>query len=446
MCRRRAASACASCPLILYHILPGTLPGVIVYLSLRIGTSILTAAALSFIGLGAQPPSPEWGAMLSDGRSYLGVADHLTLFPGIAIFVTVLAFNLLGDGLARCARSEIALMRARDLGLACGRMPPGARNTIADVPGVTVGHRTSHRRRGMHRRHRHPASWRDIFRDKPVAAAHVLNGFGKSIGLMQMEELGSSRPPSLLTNTFSVGVCGEALIRRAIAANPGIGRSTSTVNPVVCECNDGYLNDIQAMAVDAGRCARRARSGGRGLRARCGGGGRGDELLSDSRAASASSSRVLKLDGTAHHLGVLTLANFGRAGDLVLPDGRRVDPGEIAQVEQGRCIVVVATDVPLDHRQLKRVIRRASAGLARCGSFFANGSGDVFVELSPPPTGCRMSRRRTSSPSARWRKDEAICYSRRPRRPRRKRCSTRWQRPTRRRGAMVMRGWACGTC
>lgn len=86
-------------PLILYHILPGTLPGVIVYLSLRIGTSILTAAALSFIGLGAQPPSPEWGAMLSDGRSYLGVADHLTVFPGIAIFVTVLAFNLLGDGL-----------------------------------------------------------------------------------------------------------------------------------------------------------------------------------------------------------------------------------------------------------------------------------------------------------------------------------------------------------
>jgi glutathione transport system permease protein len=86
-------------PLILYHILPGTLPGVIVYLSLRIGTSILTAAALSFIGLGAQPPSPEWGAMLADGRSYLGVADHLTLFPGIAIFVIVLAFNLLGDGL-----------------------------------------------------------------------------------------------------------------------------------------------------------------------------------------------------------------------------------------------------------------------------------------------------------------------------------------------------------
>jgi glutathione transport system permease protein len=85
--------------LLLRHILPGTLPSVIVYCSLRVGTSILTAAALSFIGLGAPPPSPEWGTMLAEGRSYLGVADQITLFPGIAIFVTVLAFNLLGDGL-----------------------------------------------------------------------------------------------------------------------------------------------------------------------------------------------------------------------------------------------------------------------------------------------------------------------------------------------------------
>jgi glutathione transport system permease protein len=85
--------------LLLRHILPGALPGVIVYCSLRVGTSILTAAALSFIGLGAPPPSPEWGAMLADGRSYLGVADQITVFPGLAIFITVLAFNLLGDGM-----------------------------------------------------------------------------------------------------------------------------------------------------------------------------------------------------------------------------------------------------------------------------------------------------------------------------------------------------------
>lgn len=85
--------------LMLYHILPGALPVVIVYMSLRIGSAILVGAALSFIGLGAQPPSSEWGAMLADGRSYLGVADHLTLFPGLAIFIVVLSFNVLGDGL-----------------------------------------------------------------------------------------------------------------------------------------------------------------------------------------------------------------------------------------------------------------------------------------------------------------------------------------------------------
>lgn len=85
--------------LMLRHLLPGTLPSVIVYFSMRIGTAILTAASLSFIGLGAQPPSPEWGAMLADGRSYIGVASHVTVFPGLAIFITVLAFNMLGDGL-----------------------------------------------------------------------------------------------------------------------------------------------------------------------------------------------------------------------------------------------------------------------------------------------------------------------------------------------------------
>lgn len=85
--------------LMIRHILPGTLPSVIVYFSMRVGTSILTAASLSFIGLGAQPPSPEWGAMLAAGRTYIEFEPHIALYPGLAIFVTVLAFNLVGDGL-----------------------------------------------------------------------------------------------------------------------------------------------------------------------------------------------------------------------------------------------------------------------------------------------------------------------------------------------------------
>ncbi len=85
--------------LMFVHIMPGTLSGVIVFFTMRIGTSIITASSLSFLGLGAQPPTPEWGAMLSESRDFIGVADHMTIFPGIAIFLTVLFFNLLGDGL-----------------------------------------------------------------------------------------------------------------------------------------------------------------------------------------------------------------------------------------------------------------------------------------------------------------------------------------------------------
>jgi glutathione transport system permease protein len=85
--------------LMFVHIMPGTLSGVIVYFTMRIGTSIITAASLSFLGLGAQPPTPEWGAMLAESRDYIGVADFMTIIPGIAIFLTVLSFNLFGDGL-----------------------------------------------------------------------------------------------------------------------------------------------------------------------------------------------------------------------------------------------------------------------------------------------------------------------------------------------------------
>jgi glutathione transport system permease protein len=85
--------------IVLRHIFPATISAVVVYFSMRIGTSIITAASLSFLGMGAQPPTPEWGAMLNEARSEMMTAPHVALFPAIAIFLTVLAFNLLGDGL-----------------------------------------------------------------------------------------------------------------------------------------------------------------------------------------------------------------------------------------------------------------------------------------------------------------------------------------------------------
>src|SRR4051812_27233592 len=130
--------------------------------------------------------------------------------------------------------------------LPVGDLPPGPRNSIADVPGVRVGHRTIIRgnvRTGVTAILPHSG---DLYREKVPAACHVLNGFGKSVGLMKVEELGTLETPILLTNTFAVGTCSNALIRRAIRDNPEIGRETVTVNPLVC---DGYLSDIQALAV-----------------------------------------------------------------------------------------------------------------------------------------------------------------------------------------------------
>jgi D-aminopeptidase len=138
---------------------------------------------------------------------------------------------------------------ARDFGLGVGRLAPGPNNAITDVPGVLIGHKTiiaGGLATGVTAVLPHGG---DLFQSKVRAAVEVINGFGKSAGLMQVAELGTIETPILLTNTFSVAPCVETLIRRAIAANPEIGRETSTVNPVVCECNDGGINDIQAMAV-----------------------------------------------------------------------------------------------------------------------------------------------------------------------------------------------------
>lgn len=271
--------------------------------------------------------------------------------------------------------------RAREAGLAVGRLPPGPRNSIADVPGVAVGHRTlcaGDLRTGVTAILPHAG---DLFRDRPVAAAHVLNGFGKSIGLMQVDELGQLETPILLTNTFSVGTCGNALIKRAIAANPRIGRQSATVNPVVCECNDGYLSDIQAMAVSEADALAALDAAGPDFAVGAVGAGAGMSSFGF-KGGVGSASRAVTLDGAVHHLGVLLLANFGRAGDLRLADGARVAPPGPPEAERGSVIVVVATDIPLDYRQLRRVIRRAGAGLAWAGSFWGHGSGDVFLGFS----------------------------------------------------------------
>lgn len=137
----------------------------------------------------------------------------------------------------------------KDFGLTCGSLPAGMLNGITDVSGVQVGHvtlRDGDINTGVTAILPHGGN---LFRNKVRAASEVVNGFGKTIGLVQLDELGTIETPLLLTNTLSVGICATALIRQAIRQNPDIGRRTGTVNPLVAECNDGPLNDIQALAV-----------------------------------------------------------------------------------------------------------------------------------------------------------------------------------------------------
>ncbi|KUZ99790.1 aminopeptidase [Burkholderia ubonensis] len=267
-------------------------------------------------------------------------------------------------------------------------LPAGPRGTIADVPGVTVGHCTLDAgavQTGVTVVKPHAG---DVYRSKAPAGAAVINGFGKSVGLVQVDELGVLDTPIALTNTFGVGAVAHAQIRAAIAANPQVGRDWPTVNPLVFECNDGYLNDLHAFAVSASHyddaCRAATRDVGRGAV----GAGRGMSCF-DLKGGIGSASRIAAAAGRSYTVGALVLANFGRLPMLTLggvPVGRivtaRAAAAPAAPPEQGSIIMLLATDAPLDARQLARLARRAAAGLARTGSVYGHGSGDIALAFS----------------------------------------------------------------
>ncbi|KVW40842.1 aminopeptidase [Burkholderia ubonensis] len=267
-------------------------------------------------------------------------------------------------------------------------LPAGPRGTIADVPGVTVGHCTLDAgavQTGVTVVKPHAG---DVYRSKAPAGAAVINGFGKSVGLVQVDELGVLDTPIALTNTFGVGAVAHAQIRAAFAANPRIGRDWPTVNPLVFECNDGYLNDLHAFAVGASHYDDACRAATRDVVRGAVGAGRGMSCF-DLKGGIGSASRIAAAAGRSYTVGALVLANFGRLPMLTLggvPVGRivtaRAAAERAAPPEQGSIIMLLATDAPLDARQLARLARRAAAGLARTGSVYGHGSGDIALAFS----------------------------------------------------------------
>ncbi|GAA3014202.1 P1 family peptidase [Tetragenococcus solitarius] len=265
-------------------------------------------------------------------------------------------------------------------------MKKGRKNSITDVAGITVGHQTIKNEEfqtGVTAIFPHQGQ---LFKEKLAAAVHVANGFGKSVGLLQVEELGMLETPILLTNTFAVGTAMNALFRYSINRNKEIGDSAGTVNPLVFECNDGEINNIRGMAItekDVEIAMQSAKSDFEEGAVGAGTGMRCYQL----KGGIGSASRILTFNGKEYTLGCLVLTNYGQLKDLELagyPIG--VDIAEYykksAVKEKGSVITILATDIPLSSRQLKRISKRATVGITKTGAFVGSDSGEITLAFS----------------------------------------------------------------
>jgi D-aminopeptidase len=266
--------------------------------------------------------------------------------------------------------------RPRDLGVVLGSLPPGPRNAITDVAGVAVGHATMVEgddvRTGVTLVH--PRLGANPFRRRCPAAVFTGNGFGKAAGFTQVEELGELEAPIALTNTLSVGTVLAAMVHRMLAL-PG-NEDVRSVNVVVGETNDGWLSDIRGQHVTAAHvdAAWEALSTGPVERGAVGAGT--GTVCFGYKGGIGTASRV----AGGWSVGVLVQSNFG--GRLTIA-GRPWPPrDEEPASEDGSCMIVIATDAPLDARNLRRLAKRSMLGLARTGSVMSNGSGDYAIAFS----------------------------------------------------------------
>ncbi len=302
--------------------------------------------------------------------------------------------------------------RIRDVGITVGVLSTGQLNAITDVAGVHVGHTTLIAGEGPLRPGQGPIRTGvtvvlphrgNLFQEKVYGAVHTINGFGKVRGFEEVRELGVIEAPIALTNTLNVGLVADALVQHAVRHNPDIGIRTSTANVVVGETNDGYLNDIQGRHVHAEHVWAAIESASPGPVAEGAvGAGTGTRCFGW-KGGIGTASRVVAAEAGGYTVGALVQSNFGRAEDLMVcgvPVGRRLEQpgtretqantgrpvqgelGSVFQGDAGSIMVVLATDAPLDARQLRRLCVRAAAGLARTGSVYGHGSGDFVIAFS----------------------------------------------------------------
>ena len=272
--------------------------------------------------------------------------------------------------------------RIRDYGIRIGDHPAGALNKLTDVPGVRVGHYTVDTEE-----HKTGVTVilpceENIFASRLTAAAFVHNGFGKTAGIPQIEELGTLESPIALTNTLNVGKVHDALVDYMVEQCERDGVELTSMNPVVGECNDASLNKITERVIGIPEVRAAIDGACRDFEEGDVGAGKGTTCF----GMKGGIGRLVELDGKTYVVGVLVQSNFGKTKHFVL-DGKPLGEllsGKIeeARKDEGSIMMVVGTDLPVSDRQLKRIIRRAGVGLSRCGSFMGHGSGDIMLGFS----------------------------------------------------------------
>lgn len=284
---------------------------------------------------------------------------------------------------AQTGAAPAARPRAADLGIHPGPYPSGPLNAITDVNGVEVGQVSivhgDNVRTGVTVILPHAGN---MFQNKVAASIYVENAFGKLVGSTQVNELGQIETPIVLTNTLSVWDAAAALMDRELSL-PG-NEKVGSINPVVGETNDGWLNDIRGRHVEAADVLR-AIGDARGGPVDEGSVGAGEGTMAFGwKGGIGTSSRHLPDSDGGYTVGVLVQTNFaGRLAMAGVPIWRYLEtPASTAQRDQGSCMIVVATDAPLTSRQLGRLAKRAFFGMARTGATGSNGSGDYAIAFS----------------------------------------------------------------
>jgi len=294
---------------------------------------------------------------------------------------------LLGLAMPTTALGDEDRARARDLGLGVGVMQPGSLNAITDVDGVKVGHQTILRgddvRTGVTAVLPHGGN---IFQDKVPGAVFAYNAFGKLAGSTQVQELGNIETPIVLTNTLSVGQAVAATVKYSLRQNGN--EDVRSVNALVGETNDGYLNNIRAQVVGEADVFAAIEGATDGAVAEGSvGAGTGTRAFGYKGGIGTSSRLAPKPDGDGEYtVGVLVQSNFGWILNINgVPFTREVKQAELDAMlprEDGSCMIIIATDAPLDARSLERMARRAMTGLGRTRAVMSNGSGDYAVAFS----------------------------------------------------------------